>query len=88
LQLTGRANYQAFADFIKDQSIMKDPSQVAVKYYFESALFFFAKNKLWDIAKSVSTESITKLTKRINGGVNGLDSRIEITKEFYKLLTV
>jgi predicted chitinase len=47
---------------------------VADEYAFESAMFFFDKNKLWDICdKGVNEDSMLKLTKRINGGTNGLE---------------
>lgn len=87
LQTTGKSNYQALALYLKDLTLLETPELVADKYAFDSALFYFAKNKLWDIATSVSEDSITKLTKRINGGVNGLDDRIAKTKYYYSLLT-
>lgn len=86
LQLTGKANYQAFADFVKDQSIMENPDLVATTYAFESAIFFFTRNKLWTLASKVDDASILALTKRINGGTNGLAHRTELTKKYYALL--
>jgi putative chitinase len=87
LQLTGKSNYKAFSDWIKDPLVMSNPELVAGKYYFDSALFFFARNSLWPIASKVDTESITKLTKKINGGVIGIEHRIEMTNKYYKILS-
>lgn len=83
LQLTGKDNYKAFADYLKKPEIMDNPDLVATEYSFESAIFFFEKNKLWDICdKGVNDAAILALTKRINGGTHGLDDRKEKTKKF------
>lgn len=84
IQLTGKANYQNFANHIKNQEIMTNPDLVASDYAFESAMFFFDRNKLWDICdKGVTDATILSLTKRINGGHNGLKHRSELTKKYY-----
>jgi putative chitinase len=84
IQLTGKANYQNFANHIKNQEIMANPDLVASDYAFESAMFFFDRNKLWDICdKGVTDATILSLTKRINGGTNGLSHRSELTKKYY-----
>lgn len=83
LQLTGKNNYQAFADYLGKPEIMTNPDLVATEYSFESAKFFFDKNKLWDLCKTVDDASITIVTKRINGGTHGLDDRKQKTHKFY-----
>jgi putative chitinase len=83
LQCTGRATYQAFADYIGRPDIMKNPDIVATELAFESALWFFDKNKLWSICdKGVNDAAILALTKRINGGTHGLDDRRAKTKKY------
>ena len=85
LQLTGKANYEAFAKYLGNNEVLENPDLVATKYAFESAMFFFDKNKLWDICdKGVNDEAILALTKRINGGTHGLDDRKEKTKKYYE----
>jgi putative chitinase len=86
IQLTGRNNYTIFAGKMYDRSILTNPGLVATKYYFESALFYFTQNRLWNLCNKVDNESIVELTKRINGGTNGLQDRIEKTKFYYKML--
>jgi putative chitinase len=87
LQLTGKSNYKAFSDYLKKPEVMTNPDLVANDFAFESAIFFFDKNKLWDICdKGISDATILSLTKRINGGTNGLDHRSALTKKYYEWL--
>jgi putative chitinase len=87
LQLTGKSNYEAFAKYLGKPEIMDKPEMVADEYAFESAMFFFDKNKLWDICdKGVNEDSMLKLTKRINGGTNGLEHRKALTTKYYNLI--
>ena len=70
LQLTGKNNYLAFSAYLKKPEIVTNPDLVATDYAFESAIFFFDNNKLWSICDlGVNDNSITTLTRRINGGV-------------------
>lgn len=85
LQLTGKDNYDAFADYLNKPEILTNPDLVATTYSFESAMFFFDKNKLWSICdQGVNDASILALTKRINGGTHGLADRSEKTKKYYE----
>jgi putative chitinase len=87
LQLTGKSNYEAFAKYLCKPEIMEKPDMVADEYAFESAMFFFDKNKLWDICdKGVNEDSMLRLTKRINGGTNGLEHRKALTIKYYNLI--
>ena len=87
LQLTGRSNYEAFAEYLGKSEILLKPEMVANEYAFESAMFFFEKNKLWSICdKGVNDATILKLTKKINGGINGLEHRAVLTKKYYNML--
>lgn len=84
LQLTGKSNYEAFSKYLNKPEIMTNPDLVATEYAFESAMFFFDRNKLWDICdKGVDDTTITALTKRINGGTNGLDHRKALTLKYH-----
>lgn len=85
LQLTGKDNYAAFAKYLNKPEIMTNPDLVATTYSFESAMFFFDKNKLWEICdKGINDAAILALTKRINGGTHGLADRSEKTKKYYE----
>jgi len=88
LQLTGKENYEAFSDYLKKPEIMTNPELVATTYSFESAMFFFDKNKLWSICdQGVNDASIKALTKKINGGFHGLADRSDKTKKYYEYVT-
>ena len=83
LQLTGRSNYQAFADATNRPEVMQNPDLVATDLAFESAMYFFEKNKLWVICdQGITDAAILSLTKKINGGTLGLADRSEKTKKY------
>jgi putative chitinase len=87
LQLTGKDNYRAFAADMDAPEIMEDPSLVETKYAFETAIWFFEKNGLFDIAdKGVSDDTIRAITKRVNGGHIGLDHRTKETRKIWSWL--
>jgi len=85
LQLTGKNNYDAFKVYLGLKTL--NPDDVATKYAFDSAKWFFDKNHLWSLTTAVSDYHITAVTKKVNGGTNGLADRIAQTKKFYKWLT-
>lgn len=87
IQLTGRDNYTAFSKWIGDVEIINNPDLIITKYSLISAAYFFTVNNLWGIAdKGIDDETITRMTKRINGGTIGLSHRIELTKYYYSIL--
>ena len=86
IQLTGKDNYNAFSAFI-GEDCLANPDLIATKYPLASAAFFFDKNKLWDICdKGHSHEIVIAVTKRVNGGIIGLDDRIKHFEEYNNLL--
>ena len=88
IQLTGKSNYVAFDKFV-NENIILEPELVAKKYPLLSAAWFFHRNKLNIISdKGLNEKVILELTKRINGGTNGLQDRIKYTTNFGKILGV
>jgi putative chitinase len=86
IQLTGKQNYTAF-DASVPESIVDNPDLVATKYPLASAAWFWSKNGLNTIAdQGSSVETVTKATKRVNGGTIGLADRIKHFKEYHALL--
>lgn len=86
IQLTGKDNYKAF-DAVVTENITENPDLVATKYPLMSAAWFFHKNGLHKIADEGDSDLvITKITKRVNGGIIGLPDRIKHFKEYYNLL--
>ena len=86
IQLTGKNNQELFANKIRDLKILDNPKIIADKYFFESALFFFNENRLWELCDEVNDNAIEVLTRRINGGINGLDDRIDLTNRYYSMV--
>jgi predicted chitinase len=73
IQLTGRSNYQAFANFIKDPLVMNGVDYVANKYPATSAGFWWYNNNMNKLCDSNPT--VEQVTKRVNGGLNGIEDR-------------
>ena len=85
LQLTGKDNYTAFAKYLGTDEVLTNPDLVATKYSFESAMFFFERNKLWSICdQGITDAAILALTKRINGGTHGLEDRKQKTYKYFE----
>jgi predicted chitinase len=73
IQLTGRANYQDFANFIKDPAVMQGVDYVAEHYPFSSAGFWWQNNRMNELCDT--NPSVRDVTLRVNGGTNGLEDR-------------
>jgi len=85
IQLTGKNNYKRFADWIGDDQVLDDPDIVASEYAVQSAVFYWDRNNLNRIA---DRDDIVRLTKRINGGLNGLAHRRELLNKANGLLAM
>ena len=86
IQLTGKSNYTNFAKFIGEDTVT-NPDLVATKYPLASAAFFFDSNKLWSICdKGSIREVVEQVTKRVNGGLIGIDDRWKHFQEYYNIL--
>lgn len=91
IQLTGRANHQAFANSINRQEIMINPDLVSTDFYFESGKFFFDRNNLWRLCNDVNEQSILRLSRAVNIGnpnstatPKGLEDRIKQTMRYLR----
>jgi putative chitinase len=84
LQLTGFDNHKAFAKDMNRPDVITDPELLEGELAFETALWFFEKNKLFDIAdEGVNYDTIRRITKRVNGGTHGLEDRELQTNKIY-----
>ena len=87
LQVTGKGNYAAFSKFINEDCV-ENPELVADKYPMDSAIWFFNKNYLWKICdEGASKDNVLAVTRRVNGGTNGLDDRIAKFNKFMRILS-
>jgi uncharacterized protein YcbK (DUF882 family) len=88
LQLTGKDNYLAFSKYCNRPDVMTNPDLVATELAFESAMFFFERNKLWSICdQGVTDAAILSISKKVNGGTHGLEDRKNKTKTYYAQLS-
>ena len=87
LQLTGKSNYRSFAADMGVPEVMADPSLIETEYAFDTAIWFFEKNGLFKMSDAgVTDEVIKKVSKKVNGGYNGLKHRIKVTHQIYNWL--
>jgi predicted chitinase len=81
IQVTGRYNYQQFANFIQDSKVMNGVNYVAEKYPFTISGFWWMTNKLNELCDSGAT--CRQISARVNGRdpANGLVDR----EKYYQL---
>lgn len=79
IQLTGKANYkQASRDLYNDDRLVADPDQVCdLDVAALTAAWFWDRNGLNGLA---DVDDVTRVTKRINGGIIGLEHRADLLK--------
>ena len=84
IQLTGRTNYQRFANYINNQEIMNNPDLVcSYEYAILSAIWYW---NLMNLNTYADKSDIKTMTKLINGGYNGLDERVKLFNKILKVV--
>lgn len=79
IQITGRANYRRFGDLL-GADLVSEPAKAALpELAFRIAGLFWSKKGLNELADRATPEAFREITRRINGGFNGLEDR----KNFY-----
>ena len=74
IQLTGRDNYQAFADYINDPRVMVEGAPYVGRLYpAVAAGFWWHRANMNDLVDREPT--VQEVTRRVNGGTNGLAER-------------
>jgi predicted chitinase/tetratricopeptide (TPR) repeat protein len=75
IQITGRANYRRFGDLL-GLDLVADPGRAALpETAFRISGLFWARNGLNELADLATAEAFQTITRRINGGLNGLADR-------------
>lgn len=84
IQLTGRANYQAFSKAMGRPDIMQNPSIVATdpELAVESAIYYWKTRR--GLREAAQRGDIVKVSKLVNGGKNGLPERIRYFNGYLK----
>jgi len=84
-QLTGRANYKAFGDYI-GVDLIKNPELVATNPKIGSLVAGWFWNRS-NLNKKADNDDILSVTKTINGGLNGIADRVEKLKNAKAVIT-
>src|SRR5262249_16908093 len=79
IQLTGRANYKRFGDLLTVDLVGDPPRAAMPAVAFRIAGLFWSRKGLNELADLATDDAFKEITRRINGGTNGLDDR----KAFY-----
>lgn len=88
IQLTGRNNYEKFSNKIGKSLDDTIAYLTTNEGALESALYFWDREQLNDLCDQNDVKgSCVKVTKRINGGDNGLNDRLEKLNEYFSILT-
>jgi predicted chitinase len=72
IQITGRANYEKYGDLLGIDLVGNPDLAATPQYAFSTAGLFWKLNGLNELA---DVQDFTAITKRINGGLNGLAER-------------
>jgi putative chitinase len=75
IQLTGRANYQRFGDLLSVDLLADPPRAANPSVAFRTAGLFWSKKGLNELADVATPAAFKEITRRINGGTNGLAER-------------
>lgn len=85
VQITGRANYKQFSKYC-GEDLTANPTALATKYAADTATWFWQTRKLNAYAVDDSLASIKAITRRINGGFNGLQDRVNRFADYWAIL--
>ena len=75
IQITGRANYRRFGDLLSVDLLSDPPRAAASELAFRIAGLFWSKKGLNELADRATPDAFKEITRRINGGFNGLAER-------------
>jgi putative chitinase len=75
IQLTGRANYKRFGDLLAVDLVADSPRAALPDVAFRVAGLFWSKKGLNELADAGTADAFKEITRRINGGFNGLAER-------------
>lgn len=83
IQLTGAVNYLLFGQKI-GVNLLLNPDLVSTKYPLTSAAWFWRRN---DLNKYADLNNCEKVTKIVNGGLNGYEDRLTKFISFNEILS-
>jgi predicted chitinase len=88
IQITGRANYKRFGDLLGLDLVGEPQHAAQPEVAFRVAALFWSKKGLNELADQVTPEAFKEITRRINGGFNGLPDRQKFYEAAKRVLDV
>ena len=88
IQLTGRANYKRFGPLLAVDLVATPERAAQPDVAFRSAGLFWSKKGLNELADEVNPIAFKEITRRINGGFNGLADREQFYERAKRVLDV
>lgn len=87
IQLTGRANYTAFFNYIEKPELIDTPENLESDY----SLAWQASGWFWSeyakINKWADEDNVEMVTRKVNGGLNGFEDRKQYLKRAKEIIT-
>jgi len=83
LQVTGRSNYRAVGEGLEQPFIARPQLLAEPRWACRSAAWWWRRNGLNELADAARFEDITR---RINGGLNGLEERVQLWRRAQEVL--
>jgi putative chitinase len=81
IQLTGRANYELYDKLVPSSNLLIQPERASLPdVAVQIAVQYFIQNKL------LNNSNLSEVTKKINGGINGLEERTKLYDYYKKYL--
>jgi putative chitinase len=94
LQVTGKNNYEAFGNAIKDMRVLQEPDLLLSRYILDSAKWYFDRNNVWRYCNKTDDANIMAVSRFVNIGnpdskliPHGMPDRTEKTKTVYLWFT-
>jgi predicted chitinase len=84
IQITGRTHYQQFSRFV-NADLLTEPERVAGEFAVASAVYFWNARKL---NAEADRDDLSAVTRRVNGGLNGLPERAQHLQRAKDLLGI
>jgi len=83
LQVTGRSNYRSVGEGLEQPFVARPQLLAEPRWACRSAAWWWRRNGLNELADAARFEDITR---RINGGVNGLEERAQLWRRAQEVL--
>lgn len=87
LQLTGKSNITKFMNYVGlDENMNPELLLSNPRNYFLAGKFWFVDNNVDALCTAMNNKTIIAVSKKVNGGINGLEDRLYQTKKLHNAL--